>query len=131
MEERERGKGHRGREVRLFEEAHVAHEGLWTKHRGDGVTQGVGPPSLPTPKPQAPERKPESSSGLWGTFQLETVIFLSHPMEMSPENSGLMLGVGLLPTPLCQEEGGRNPGLESAPVPLRILGASFPKSSVW
>lgn len=30
------------------------------------------------------------------------------------------------PTPLCQEEAGRSPGIESAPVPLRILGASFP-----
>lgn len=53
------------------------------------------------------------------------------PMEMSPENSGLMLGVGLLPsgpTPLWQEEAGRSPGVGSAPVPLRILGASFPSS---
>lgn len=30
------------------------------------------------------------------------------------------------PTPLCQEEAGRSPGVESVPVPLRILGASFP-----
>ena len=30
------------------------------------------------------------------------------------------------PTPLCQEEAGRSPGVESASVPLRILGASFP-----
>jgi len=43
VEERERGKGHRGREVRLFEEADVAHEGLWIKHRRDRVTQGLLP----------------------------------------------------------------------------------------
>lgn len=51
-------------------------------------------------------------------------------MEMTPENLGLVLGVGLLPsgsTPLCQEEAGRSPGVGSAPVPLRILGASFPR----
>lgn len=76
MEEGEGGEGHGGGEVSLFEEADVAHEGLWTEAhvRWGGCLRVGGPPTPAALSPQ--EGKERAGIGTQGDRSVKDIIII-------------------------------------------------------